>query len=245
IERVALLTEDAVVTASMLGLTDVAAVGPGTPEPEGREQPLGRMIEEIEQARVLEALRQTEGNVSRAATRLMISRDKRRYRMAKLGLRPPTPLFPGLQKRSRVAASPGSMPALSDTPRRGAPIQWTHQHLAVLRVGFVGDPDKWTEFSRPLEFLVEKVRDFGGRVEESNPLDVVAIFGIGRGGDAAPHAAFAALAIQQAPARAVPTGFQRLTSKAVIHIGRFLVGHESGSPQIAMDSKHEAWPVLE
>src|SRR4030095_561766 len=46
IERVALLTEDAVVTASMLGLTDAAAVRPGRPEPEGREQPLGRMIEE-------------------------------------------------------------------------------------------------------------------------------------------------------------------------------------------------------
>jgi DNA-binding NtrC family response regulator/predicted ATPase len=245
IERVALLTEDAVVTASTLGLTDAAAVGPGTPEPEGRERPLGRMIEDIEQARVLEALHQTEWNVSRAATRLRISRDKLRYRIEKYGLRPPTSASPGLRKRSRVAAPPGSMPALSDTPRRRTPIQWTHQQLAALRVGFVGDPDKWTDFSRPLEFLVEKVRDFGGRVEELNPLGVVAIFGIGRGGDAVPHAAFAALAIQQAAARAVPTDFPRITGKAGIHTGRFLVGHESGSLQIAMDSKHEAWAVLE
>jgi transcriptional regulator with AAA-type ATPase domain/predicted ATPase len=159
IERVALLTEDTVVTASMLGLTDATAVRPGRPEPEDREQPLGRMIEEIEQARVLEALHQTEWNVSRAAARLMISRDKLRYRIAKYGLRPPTP--------------PSPMPALSDPPRRGA------------------------------------------------------------------------LAIQQAAARAVPIDFTRITGKAAIHTGRFLVRHEGGSRQIAMDSKHEAWAVLE
>ena len=242
-ERVALLTEAPAVTAEMLMLTEAATRGR---EGAGKEErSLGHLVEDIEQARILEALRQTDWNVSRAAARLRISRDKLRYRIEKYDLRPPD--SPSPQHR---AASPPAMGPTSkavSAPRTPTAIQWAHQFLAVLRVVLVApEPSAgWADLTRPLESVIEKLRGFGGRVEEVSPQGIVMVFGLERGGEAVTQAALAALAIRQAAARAARIAPQTIKGMAAIHAGRFLVGQVGGSPEIAAESKREALTILD
>jgi DNA-binding NtrC family response regulator len=50
--------------------------------------PLREAVDTVEQEQILEALRQTDWNISRAALRLGISRNTLRYRMEKFHLKP-------------------------------------------------------------------------------------------------------------------------------------------------------------
>src|SRR5262249_49347203 len=86
-ERVALLSDGPAVTADLLRL-------PGTARPPSREPvapgPAAASLQDalgsVERAHLLEALRETGWNVTRAADRLGISRDTLRYRIEKYGL---------------------------------------------------------------------------------------------------------------------------------------------------------------
>ena len=51
---------------------------------------LGQTVEEVERRHILEALHETHWNISRAASRLGVTRDILRYRVQKYGLRPPS-----------------------------------------------------------------------------------------------------------------------------------------------------------
>ena len=242
-ERVALLTEAQAVTAEALMLTEAATRGR---EGAGKEErSLGHLVEDIEQARILEALRQTDWNVSRAAARLRISRDKLRYRIEKYDLRPSD--SPSPQHRAPSPPAMGPTSKAVSAPRTPTAIQWAHQFLAVLRVVLVApEPSAgWADLTRPLESVIEKLRGFGGRVEEVSPQGIVMVFGLERGGEAVTQAALAALAIRQAAARAARFDPQTIKGMAAIHAGRFLVGQVGGSPEIAAESKREALTILD
>src|SRR5262245_20631082 len=242
-ERVALLTEAPAVTAEMLMLTEAATRGR---EGAGKEERSpGHLVEDIEQARILEALRQTDWNVSRAAARLRISRDKLRYRIEKYDLRPPD--SPAPQHRAPSPPAMGPTSKAVSAPRTPTAIQWAHQFLAVLRVVLVApEPSAgWADLTRPLESVIEKLRGFGGRVEEVSPQGIVMVFGLERRGEAVTQAALAALAIRQAAARAARFDPQTIRGMAAIHAGRFLVGQVGGSPEIAAESKREALTILD
>jgi transcriptional regulator with AAA-type ATPase domain/predicted ATPase len=242
-ERVALLTEAPAVTAETLMLTEAATRG--RQEAGKEERSLGHLVEDIEQARILEALRQTDWNVSRAAARLRISRDKLRYRIEKYDLRPPD--SPSPQHRAVSPPAMGPTSKAVSAPRTPTAIQWAHQFLAVLRVVLVApEPSAgWADLTRPLESVIEKLRGFGGRVEEVSPQGIVMVFGLERGGEAVTQAALAALAIRQAAARAARIDPQTIKGMAAIHAGRFLVGQVGGSPEIAAESKREALTILD
>ena len=242
-ERVALLTEAPAVTAETLMLTEAATRG--RQEAGKEERSLGHLVEDIEQARILEALRQTDWNVSRAAARLRISRDKLRYRIEKYDLRPPD--SPSPQHRAVSPPAMGPTSKAVSAPRTPTAIQWAHQFLAVLRVVLVApEPSAgWADLTRPLESVIEKLRGFGGRVEEVSPHGIVMVFGLERGGEAVTQAALAALAIRQAAARAARIDPQTIKGMAAIHAGRFLVGQVGGSPEIAAESKREALTILD
>jgi two-component system response regulator HydG len=89
IERMAALATGARI--ELHDLPDVLTRAPGTSSARPDEAPgpsLRETISVAEQERLLDALRATSWNVSRAATRLGISRNTLRYRMEKYGLHP-------------------------------------------------------------------------------------------------------------------------------------------------------------
>src|SRR5262245_11152954 len=155
VERVALLSETAAVTPDQLGLPpapvapDVAGAGPAPAESPVLADALGN----VERAHLVEALRQTAGNVTRAAARLGISRDTLRYRMVKHGLgrdeagrraaargratRPDPPLQDVQVPLERAAPRDPGLAAPSVEPVPTLAVRWESRRLAFLRSALV------------------------------------------------------------------------------------------------------------
>jgi tetratricopeptide (TPR) repeat protein len=247
-ERVALLSEEPVVTAEMLGLSEAPVAQPRTATREEQEIPLGEVVGSVERDHLLEALRQTNWNISRAAARLGISRNTLRYRIEKHGLRPGVSPSRSRRKVERSRAPASTVPA-AVFPEAPAPvsIRWERRRLTLLRTALVTPPgaDLPPDTSRALEVLVEKAQSFGGQVMELSPTGVVAAFGLEPVEDAPRRAALSAMAIQKAAERARRTDAEQLAVKAGIHTGQFLVGQVGGATQIDLEAKRLAWPVLE
>ena len=244
IERVALLAEGATVSAKMLGLPEPAANRP-VPAPEEPLAPLDEAVADAERGHLLQALEGTGWNISRAAVELGISRNTLRYRIEKHALRPGMSAPPARRRATRSAAPPMPSPAAAETPATST-VRWERRRIALLRAALVppppNAPSSYT--SQGPEFLVEKVRSFGGRVEELSPSGIVAAFGLDPVEDAPRRAAHAAMAIQKAAERARHDGVISGV-KVGIHVGHFLVGEAAGGTQIDLDAKREAWLTLE
>src|SRR5262245_6646807 len=161
-ERVALLSEAAAVTPDQLGLPaapavqGVAAAGSAAAPPE--PPVLADALGSVERAHLVDALRETAGNVTRAAARLGISRDTLRYRMVKHGLaredtgRPAPPR--GRAPRPNQSDANGD-PATAEAPPPHPPlpavppvetvatlaVRWEGRRLAFLRSALVLPPD--------------------------------------------------------------------------------------------------------
>ncbi len=244
-ERVALLTETSLVTVDALELP--AAPGPvGTIAGEReRTPPFRDAMGTVEREHLLEALRETDWNIARAAARLQIPRGTLRYRIEKLELRrsgsPPA--------RSRPPV-PGSTPELTAPsragPARGAP-SWERRQLAFLRAALVPPPDRdvGPENTRALELLAEKAESFGGRVEGLGPLSMVAAFGLESVEDAPRRAAHAAIAMRKAVERARLATSHDVATKIAIHSSQGLVGQTGDGPVIDVAATSQAYAVLE
>jgi transcriptional regulator with AAA-type ATPase domain/tetratricopeptide (TPR) repeat protein len=236
IERVALLGEASHVTAPMLGLPSLereAAAAPAAPS-------LEDSVSDLERSRLLEVLHQTGWNVSRAATRLGISRNQVRYRIEKYELRPETE-FP---RRGRRRSAPASPPAAPEAGISGSaawsPSRWERRHLAFVSAALVG-PDA----TGAMVGHVEKLRAFGGTVEEVSPTRVVVAVGLDPVEDAPARAALAALAIRKEAERsqAVDPGGAAVT--LAIHVAQALVGGPGGAARVDLDGRRAAVSVLE
>ena len=249
IERVALLSETPLVTPEKLGLPASAQRESRRTIREEKAVSLEEVVGGVERDHLLEVLRQTDWNISRAATQLGISRNTLRYRIEKYGLRPgtPPPARPREADRPSTAVTASASPAPAWTPVPAvAGVRWERRRLTLLRSTLVPSAtEALHDTSRALEDLVEKVRAFGGRVEELSPTGIVAAFGIDPVGDAPRRAAHAAMAIQKARERARRDDKEPLAAKIGVHAGQFLVGQVTGAPQIDLDAKREAWSVLE
>jgi transcriptional regulator with AAA-type ATPase domain/tetratricopeptide (TPR) repeat protein len=248
IERVALLSEGTVVTAEMLGLPEVRPRELREAQRPAEAVLLGEAVGSVEQEHILEALRQTSWNISRAAARLGVSRNTLRYRIEKYGLRP------GMTSRpSRPSAEAPAPPAAPEkapvAPEVAAPgvVWWERRRLALLHV--LVEPCRREPSpalsSRPHEVVLEKVRSFGGRVEEVSPAGVMAVFGLEQVEDAPRRAALAAMAIQKTMERDRGQDAEAFAPRAGIHVGQFLIGSVGGELQLGWDSKREAWSVLD
>src|SRR3989454_5107329 len=135
---------------------------------------LGQTVEEVERRRILEALHETRWNISRAASRLGVTRNILRYRVQKYGLRlPPGPA-------ELTEPTDGARRVVQPTTGRGpVNVQWERRHVALLRADLV--PTAVTVVpaaGAALETLVEKIESFGGQVEEVSPAGLVAGFGL-------------------------------------------------------------------
>jgi DNA-binding NtrC family response regulator/tetratricopeptide (TPR) repeat protein len=264
-ERVVLLSEAPVVTAELLGLPAlpaapaVANAESGTPP----ESPaLAAALGSVERVHLVEALRQTGGNVTRAAARLGISRDTLRYRMVKHGLAREEPARPARSRTIRPdqpAPPDDPLPLEAAAPRASGPtaatvetvaplaVRWEGRRLAFLRSALVlpADADPGFSPSRGLETLVEKIQTFGGRIEEMSPTGIVAAFGLEPIEDAPQRAALAATAVHKAAERASGGEGGGIRVHSGIAVRRVLVGSSRGGAQIDLDGKREAWTVLD
>jgi hypothetical protein len=256
-----------VVTAEHLGLSTAPAevaddIGP-EPETEG-EPTLAKSLDAVERAHLVEALRLTGGNVTRAAARLHISRDTLRYRMAKHGLTRERPERPPRPRTSRGRSLPS--PARSPHPRRSPPrepaarspaaaepgaslaVRWEGRRLAFLRSALILPPEADPAFSpsRGLETLMEKIRTFGGRIEDSSPTGhhrgVRAGAGRGRRHSGRRWPATAVhKAAERASVEGVGIGVRSGDRRAVT----CAIGTSRAGIHIDLDGKRETWATLD
>jgi DNA-binding NtrC family response regulator/tetratricopeptide (TPR) repeat protein len=242
IERVVLLSDTSIVTAAMLGLQKQEA----TPQEDPELRPLKDAGQSTEQEHLLEALGETRGNISRAAARLGISRNTIRYRMEKYGLRSET--FVRVSQGTPGPDVPASARPNTEAPAGPEPpvARWERRRLTLLRMVLVTVPEEpLADTSRVLEEIVEKVRSFGGRVEELSPTGIVAAFGLEPIEDSPLRATLSAMAMLKAAERARWGDGWQLAGKIGIHAGPFLVGQVRGAAQISLEGKRDAWRVLD
>src|SRR2546425_589008 len=248
-ERVALLVDDLFVTADKLDLTiprDQRASPPQDDETTRCDAPVGlslrQTVEEVERRHILEALRETRWNISRAASRLGVTRNILRYRLQKYGLRSPA----GTAEPT-TPAEPMGLTADSTTAPKPVAVQWEHRHVALLRADLVtmAPVDVVAAVGAALETLVEKIESFGGRVEEVSPGGVVAGFGVEPIGDAPRPAAHPARAIQKSAA-AAGRGCPGVPRVRVCLRGRErLGGRARTAARVDHAAKRGAWQQLE
>src|SRR6266404_5229962 len=247
-ERVALLVDGPLVTADRLELATPRSQRASLPEnhettlcgaPVGIS--LGQTVEEVERQRILEALHETRWNISRAASRLGVTRNILRYRVQKYGLRLP-PTTAGLTEPTDVARR-----AVQPTTGRGpVNVQWERRHVALLRADLVTTAVTAVPAAgAALDTLVEKIESFGGQVEEVSPAGLMAIFGLEPVEDAPRRAAHAALAIQKVAGHARGRSAEFPEVRVGLHVGEVLVARVGSAARVDHAAKREAWQQLE
>ncbi len=235
-ERVALLSESDTIATSLLDFLPDAVASEAQEPGEARgpgHASTRRSLDDALRGRIETALRETGGNIRRTATALGISRNTLRARMDRYGL------------RQRVPAREPASPAAPPLPMaQSGPVEWARRHLAFLRVG-LRTSSSARDPRGALDVLGEKITSFGGRVEEWSPTGVVAVFGLDPVDNPSSHAALAALAIQNAAARARGAGAEGADIVVAIHCAEHLVGRRAAATQLAVDGKLATWAVLE
>ncbi|MBI4012039.1 MAG: sigma 54-interacting transcriptional regulator, partial [Candidatus Rokubacteria bacterium] len=255
-ERVALLSEESIVTAQRLDLA-LPVASPsrtGLPRREVRAGGPDASPDPLERQSLLEALQATGWNISQAAVRLGVPRNTMRYRMERYGLQrggslpvtepvAPTPSDPPAPEPVAPAAAPAP-PAPIEPPGPSA-VRWEHRRVTLLRTTVLAPrsetlvPDRYAA----LDLVLGKIATFGGRLEELAATGIVAAFGLEPVEDAPRRAAHAAMAILKAAERS-RTGGEAVDVKLVIHVGEFVVGQASGAAEMVLEGKQEAWALL-
>src|SRR5262249_50926940 len=133
---------------------------------------LGARDEVLRQS-LLDALAETDWNISLAAARLGVARNTVYARLERFGLRAAAERkIGGDHPRGSEVALPRDAPPLaaseSAPPVSHAALGWEQRSLALLRanVSVPDGADAWSRASRALDAIIAKVHGFGGRVEE-------------------------------------------------------------------------------
>jgi DNA-binding NtrC family response regulator/tetratricopeptide (TPR) repeat protein len=261
-ERVALLGDGTTVTAAMLGLPLSRAPRTSTPGPADERRAALEADAEAERARLLDALRATRWNLSRAAARLGLPRNTLRYRMERLGLGQPA--VPSKDRESsaggparpdtaagRVAKAPARPDETSSKtaggPRRAPAIRWELRRVAFLRVRLVAERGQTdvSETSRAMAAILDKVESFGGHIDELSPQGLLAAFGLEPVDDAPRLAAYAAMAVDRLVALARREDPTRPAARMAIHTDRALVGQLDDGAAIDAEARRAACGVLD
>src|ERR1700730_11509014 len=236
LERVALLTDGAVVTAEVLELPglvyEATAPAPGIPAP--------RSLDDAMREHMRAVLLQTGWNISRTAALLGITRNTVRARMEKFGVRPDGPA-PASGRRVPGGATPPLAREARPAPPVSPPptaIRWESRRVTLLRAVL-----EWSDKGSALDVVLDKLTSFGGRIDELSPTTVGAVFGLEPVEDAPRRAAHAAMAVQNAAARG--RDGEPFTVTTAIHVGQVLVGQFAGDVQIDSVAKRIEWKVLD
>ena len=227
-ERVALLSEAPDVGAEILALGE----GPDDDEPPSAP-PMESALADLERATLATALAETQWNISTAAARLGLTRNKLRYRIDKYGLRPGdarAAARPRAARRGGHATPPA--PIASAPPER--------RRLTLLRAAVTGGGPTWA--ASALRLFGGKIQSFGGRVVDLGESAATAIFGVDALEDAPRRAAHAAMAIQKAAERDAAEG---VTLTLALHTAELPITVESDAPRLDVDGHAVTGEVLD
>jgi transcriptional regulator with AAA-type ATPase domain/tetratricopeptide (TPR) repeat protein len=251
IERVALLTEETVITGEHLGLGD-GSPAPGPAPADAGSAPPPISFGDAMRAHLRATLDQTGWNISRTAAILNISRNTVRARMEKLGLREAAAVAVKRDARAPSVARPTPPPPSASTPvaasRPALPtVRWERRPIALMRVALVVPEagDVLSDATRALETLIEKVQSFGGRVEALGQRGLDAAFGVEPIEDAPRRAAHAAMAMRRAVERIRGDSPTPLATRIAIHAAQALVAQAGRMSQIDQDAKEHGAFVLD
>jgi DNA-binding NtrC family response regulator/tetratricopeptide (TPR) repeat protein len=243
VERVALLAEADVVSADMLELPE-AGVGlsPGAPASSAARPSLQDAMREHLQA----ALTRTGWNISRTATMLGISRNTLRARIRKYGLRRDGEAAPETTRPEEAAAPVEPLrqaPGPATMPTR---IRWERRRITLLRAELIPSPESEdpSSRSRELDILMNKMRSFGGQIDELSQSGIAAVFGLEPAEDTPQRAAHAALTIGKALERLQEELGSVSGVKLAIHTSQFLVTQLDGAPTMDAEARQQAWTVV-
>jgi transcriptional regulator with AAA-type ATPase domain/tetratricopeptide (TPR) repeat protein len=234
LERAVLLSDGPRLTAAELALPHTAA-------PPAQAGAGATASDEEERRQLLELLEATAWNFSRAAVRLGVPRNTLRYRADRLGLAGPLERRRGGRPRTPrepLAPAPRTAPAEPQRERR----RLTFLEARLVTDSAAGAP--W-ELSRSLDATVEKVRSFGGRIEESSPHGVVALFGLEPDEDAPRRAAHAAIAVQKLAARAQREDARRPGAAAALHTASLALVRVDDRVELDADARQHARRTLQ
>jgi transcriptional regulator with AAA-type ATPase domain/tetratricopeptide (TPR) repeat protein len=232
LERAALLADEPALTAERLGLPAVHA-----PEADRRAPAGGDAEAESERRVILEVLRATEWNFTRAAARLGLPRNTLRYRVERLGLVPE-----GAPERRRGGRPPApGRSAAAVEPRVPVPAAREARRVTLLLLRL----PPGAETGRALEESTGKVRGFGGRIEELGEGEVLVTFGHEPDEDAPHRAAHAALAVRTLAAHARAAGAAGPEVTVALHSEVLPVTREGDVVEIDAAARKDAQRPLE
>jgi DNA-binding NtrC family response regulator/tetratricopeptide (TPR) repeat protein len=256
-ERVALLGDAREVTPQMLALPLTPSIGAAAPA--AVAGPATKSMDATAMRRhVLDTLEQHRWNISHSAAALRITRNTLRAWIEKYGLRE------GAQgARSPVASRP---PAAPEPPAPSVPaehlpmsadtfisepastkIRWERRQLILLRLVLPGPSglDSLHDTSPLLEVLIDKVRSFGGRIEELSPTSIGAVFGMETMEEASRRAAHAGMAMLRLLEQGRHGDGGGITARAGIHAAVLMVGQAGDMQHIDADARRTAWAALD
>ena len=194
LERVVLLSGEASeISAELLALPDVEVRKQTT---SALKRPHFRsLVEDFERKSLMEALGESGGNITRAATRLGLPRNTLRYRLAKLGVAP--------QEHGRANGAKAEPAATRAAPRSlnkpTTPDPTSDGRLvAFLGAGVPETCDEPSTREEILNAIVRKVQRLGGRIEGIRDSILVSTFGVYPCQNAIDRAARAAVALSMA-----------------------------------------------
>jgi len=237
-ERAVFFADSVLVSGAMLEPLSAEGPNPLAPTPgacAGAVTP-----EEATRQQLHAVLEASAGNISHAASRLGIARNTLYARLVKYGIRGPRAHQSSPRRISRPETAPVPAPM-------GTRIQWERRGITLLRAALVEREgvDSWSQTSRALEVVIDKLQTFGGRVEELTLTDVVASFGVDPVDDAPRRAAHAAMAIQKRAERARDDTSRTPGVKICIHVTQVLVGRSASRIGIDADAQRAQGPLLD
>jgi tetratricopeptide (TPR) repeat protein len=238
IERAGLFAESAVITGAMLEPLSAERTRPAAQATSAIAVTV--TPEEATRQHLLRVLEESAGNISHAAARLGIARNTLYARLEKYGVRAhrPHPVPPDGAGRPANASAP------APTATR---MQWERRGITLLCAALVESDgrDSWSQTSRALEVVINKLQTIGGRVEELTPTGIVASFGVDRVEDAPRRAAHAAMVIHKRAERAREDKSRTPRVKIGIHVAEVLVGRSETRIDIDANAKRAQWPILD
>src|SRR5499426_1948040 len=239
IERAVLLADTQTLTAAHLDLPPGPTGGePASVAAPAMPLPTGAATSREHLERVLT---ETGWNITRAAAVLGIARNTMKSRMARLGLREPSPAAT-LGSGTTIASIPTPIRAEAAPAVHWEPKRVTFFRLQVPTVGGVLDARP----ARLFELATDKLRSFGGRITGLGPATVLAVFGVERSDEPAVLAGHAALVIQKS-ARHLrhDTGNTMLHATIGLHVAEVLVSRGAIEADVDADGSRREWIALE
>jgi DNA-binding NtrC family response regulator/tetratricopeptide (TPR) repeat protein len=237
VERVALLSDSASISAEALGLGSADGVRIESAEPrDGRDieprAPIDDAVAAVERDHLRQALGAAGGNVTRAAQRLGLTRNTLRYRLRKHGL-------------ASSDSEPIAPPSAGAAPPF-APARWERRRLGFLLIMLAPASDHNEQAQRALlDEILQKLVAFGGTLDGVSPVGATAVFGLDSVEDASRRAAHAASAIRNLAARTRDVDAAAPGVKLAIHSAPVLLCRLGNGVHVDMEARADAWRTLE